>query len=513
MSSSAPQTEGQTGGQTGSPLQQQLFQLTAALRSRASLSARQTAAALLQYCSSGDARVLLAIQRHLCGVQDGNGDTPLHLAIIHQQTSVIQQLIHTLLSSQQQNVLNTANHLQQTPLHLAVITRQVKVLEALLRAGADPSRLDGEGRSPLHLAALNGDAASLRPLLAHLGEHNAHLVNAYDYHGMQPLHLAVRRDGERCLRLLVGGGAKINAPELKSGHTALHLSVKRNLFRGACTLITELKADVNAVTFGGNSALHLAASLGSPTLVSMLIAAGADKNIENDEPLFFSSSSDEEDEEPIREREAASEPIREQEVASQPIRDREVALQPIRDREVASQPIINPRKRPAPGHTPLDLARCQKVRSLLVSDQRSSKSSKKMKSSSVSDAGVPAGDLDEETLSHLVELLSVGGGTGETGGGDAPWRKLAERLGMMTLTPLYLESPSPCQQLLRHYQLGGGALSALVEALQSLGLTEGVRLLRDKQLQEEKHNTDATVDSGFGSQPMDEEEEPPVANQ
>ncbi|KAK5882939.1 hypothetical protein CesoFtcFv8_021478 [Champsocephalus esox] len=484
MSSSAPQTEGQTEGQTrtdSSPLQQQLFQLNAALRSRASLSARQTAAALLQYCSSGDARVLLAIQRHLCGVQDGNGDTPLHLAIIHQQTSVIQQLIHTLLSSQQQHVLNTANRLQQTPLHLAVITRQVKVLEALLRAGADPSRLDGEGRSPLHLAALNGDAASLRPLLAHLGEHNAHLVNAHDYHGMQPLHLAVRRDGERCLRLLVGGGAKINAPELKSGHTALHLSVKRNLFRGACTLITELKADVNAVTFGGNSALHLAASLGSPTLVSMLIAAGADKNIENDEPLFFSSS-DEEDEEPIREREVASQPIRE-------------------------------RERPAPGHTPLDLARCQKVRSLLVSDQRSSKSSKKMKPSSVSDAGVPAGDLDEETLSHLVELLSVGGGTGGTGGGDAPWRKLAERLGMMTLTPLYLESPSPCQQLLRHYQLGGGALSALVEALQSLGLTEGVRLLRDKQLQEEKHNTDATVDSGFGSQPMDEEEEPPVANQ
>ena len=71
----------------------------------------------------------------------------------------------------------------QTPLHLAVITRQVKVLEALLRAGADPSRLDGEGRSPLHLAALNGDSASLRPLLAHLGEHNAHLVNAHDYHG------------------------------------------------------------------------------------------------------------------------------------------------------------------------------------------------------------------------------------------------------------------------------------------------------------------------------------------
>ncbi|XP_056292499.1 nuclear factor NF-kappa-B p100 subunit-like [Pseudoliparis swirei] len=163
--------------------QQQLLHLAAGLQGRASHGAGQTAAALLQYCSTGDARVLLAIQRHLCGVQDGNGDTPLHLAVIHQQTGVIQQLLHTLLSSQQTSVLNTANCLQQTPLHLAVITRQVGVVEALLRGGADPSLLDRDGRSPLHLAALAGDAATLRPLLAHLGERHAHLVNSPDFHG------------------------------------------------------------------------------------------------------------------------------------------------------------------------------------------------------------------------------------------------------------------------------------------------------------------------------------------
>lgn len=39
--------------------------------------------------------------------------SPLHLAIIHQQTDVIEQLIHTLLSSRQLNIMNTANHLQQ----------------------------------------------------------------------------------------------------------------------------------------------------------------------------------------------------------------------------------------------------------------------------------------------------------------------------------------------------------------------------------------------------------------
>lgn len=136
----------------------------------------------------------------------------------------------------------------------------------LLRAGGDPSLLDKDGRSPVHLASLAGDSAILRLLLTHLGESHAHVVNSPDYHGerrsigghpgprskaswvfppspasgLHPLHLAVRRDGERCLRLLVEGGAKINAPEQKSGNTALHLAVKENLFKVACTLITEV---------------------------------------------------------------------------------------------------------------------------------------------------------------------------------------------------------------------------------------------------------------------------------
>lgn len=52
--------------------------------------------------------------------------------------------------------------------------------------------------------------------------------------------------------------------------------------------------------------------------------------------------------------------------------------------------------------------------------------------------------LDEETLSRLVEVLSEGA---------VPWKKLAEKLGMMTLTHLYQDSPVPCQHLLQHYKV------------------------------------------------------------
>lgn len=52
--------------------------------------------------------------------------------------------------------------------------------------------------------------------------------------------------------------------------------------------------------------------------------------------------------------------------------------------------------------------------------------------------------LDEDTLTRLVEVL---------GEGDVPWRKLAEKLGMMTLTPYYQDSAVPCQHLLQHYRV------------------------------------------------------------
>lgn len=223
----------------------------------------------------------------------------------------------------------------------------------------------------------------------------------------------------------------------------------------------------------------------------MLVAAGADKSLENDEPLVFSSSSSEDEDKedgPIRAHVRA--PEAESPTSKPPSSESERA---------------NPRKRSATGHTPFDLAKCRKVRKLLESKQSPKPSQHTIKTSKPASREGESQPLNDETLSALCEILSLG---------DVPWKQLAEKLGMLTLADLYQEGPSPCRNLLQNYQLSGGPVEGLVDALQSLGLTEGVRLLRHAELRAEKQNPELTVDSGFGSQPIDQDmEEPALANQ
>lgn len=479
---------------TGSPEQQQLRQIATALQNRTTSAVKRSARVLLEYCCTGDVRLLLAMQRHLCGVQDENGDTPLHLAVIHQQPAVALQLIQIIINTPQSKFINQLNHLGQSPLHLAVITKQPKLVEVLLRVGADPSLLDRDGRTAVHLAAHIGDENIMKVLLGLMDKRHLHLVNTADFSGLYPLHLAVRKGGEKCLRALVEAGARINMPEQKSGCTALHLAVKENLFKVACTIITELKADVDACTFGGNSPLHLAASMGSPHVCSVLIAAGADKRLENDEPLFCSSSSS--DEEELSEKREDEEELSEQGEDEEEQVQRRVVEQ-VQEMSISERSRVNPRKRPAAGHTPFDLANCQKVKDLLNcrSSPKASRHSTKKPKKSTEDVGQ---SLDDELVSKLCDILMES---------QVPWRDLAEKLGMLTLADLYQESPSPCQKLLENYKISGGAVEGLADALEAIGLNEGVQLLRASQPSEDKQSTDTTVDSGFCSQ-----DNPAIAN-
>ncbi|KAK2543112.1 hypothetical protein Q9966_003368 [Columba livia] len=352
--------------------------------------ARRNARALLDYSVTADPRMLLAVQRHLAASQDENGDTPLHLAIIHEQTAVIKQLIEVIVGIPTQQIINISNNLQQTPLHLAVITKQPQVVQLLLQARADPTLLDRYGNSLLHLALQAGDEEMLRTLLSHLGSAAPYLLCLPNFHGLLPVHLAVKAKSLACLDLLVKKGADVNAVERQGGRTPLHLAVEMENLNMATHLVKKLGADVTSRTFAGNTPLHLAAGLGSPTLTKLLLKAG-------------------------------------------------------------------------------------KVLS-----------------------------LDSEVLQGLEQLLNQ-----DCSGSD--WIELAKRLGLCSLVETYKDTPSPSISLLRSYELAGGSLGGLLEALDSMGLRKAVKMLHKTEAMEKLQSTELKEDSAYGSESVEEEQAPVLA--
>ncbi|XP_075614546.1 nuclear factor NF-kappa-B p100 subunit isoform X2 [Balearica regulorum gibbericeps] len=452
--------------------------------------ARRNAHALLDYSVTADPRMLLAVQRHLAASQDENGDTPLHLAIIHEQTAVIKQLIEVVVSIPSQQIINISNNLQQTPLHLAVITKQPQVVQLLLQARADPTLLDRYGNSLLHLALQAGDEEMLKTLLAHLGSAAPYLLRLPNFHGLLPVHLAVKAKSLACLDLLVRKGADVNAVERQGGRTPLHLAVEMENLNMATHLVKKLGADVNSRTFAGNTPLHLAAGLGSPTLTKLLLKAGADVLCENDEPVSPSSSeaSSDTDADP-EEQELAME-------LGEPAPAMERGTNPEPPAQGHGQAV----HRQCRCHTPLDLTRSQKVREILL------QASQQGPEAELPTAPQPGKvlSLDSEELQGLEQLLNQ-----DCSGSD--WIELAKRLGLCSLVETYKDTPSPSVSLLRSYELAGGSLGGLLEALDSMGLHKAVRMLHKTEALEKLQSTELKEDSAYGSESVEEEQAPALA--
>ncbi|XP_071071819.1 nuclear factor NF-kappa-B p100 subunit isoform X3 [Dasypus novemcinctus] len=440
--------------------------------------AQRSARALLDYGVTADARALLAGQRHLLTAQDENGDTPLHLAIIHAQTSVIEQIAHVIYHAPHLGIVNLTNHLHQTPLHLAVITGQTRVVSFLLQVGADPALLDRHGDSVVHLALRAGAGAPdlLRVLLQSGTPSMAQLLHMPDFEGLYPVHLAVHARSPECLDLLVGDGAEVEAAERQGGRTALHLATEMEELGLVTHLVTKLGANVNARTFAGNTPLHLAAGLGSPTLTRLLLKAGADIHAENEEPLCPLPSP------------------------------------PTSDSDSDSEGSERDTRSSFRGHTPLDLTRSTKVKTLLLNAQDTLEPP--LTPPSPADETSPPGakpqarphrgpglSLGDVALKNLEQLLDGPGAQGS-------WAELAERLGLRSLVDTYRKTASPSGSLLRSYELAGGDLSGLLDALSDMGLEEGVRLLRGPETRDKLPSTaEVKEDSAYGSQSVEQEAE------
>lgn len=89
-------------------------------------------------------------------------NSQLHIAIIHE----IERIIPTLIRlAPVPWWLDIQNDDEQTPLHLAVMTRQASVVRRLLIFGASAMIRDGNGNTPLHAACEMGDLNSVKEIL------------------------------------------------------------------------------------------------------------------------------------------------------------------------------------------------------------------------------------------------------------------------------------------------------------------------------------------------------------
>ncbi|XP_006233422.1 nuclear factor NF-kappa-B p105 subunit isoform X3 [Rattus norvegicus] len=365
--------------------------------------AKRHANALFDYAVTGDVKMLLAVQRHLTAVQDENGDSVLHLAIIHLHAQLVRDLLEVTSGSISDDIINMRNDLYQTPLHLAVITKQEDVVEDLLRVGADLSLLDRWGNSVLHLAAKEGHDKILGVLLKN--SKAALLINHPNGEGLNAIHIAVMSNSLSCLQLLVAAGAEVNAQEQKSGRTALHLAVEYDNISLAGCLLLEGDALVDSTTYDGTTPLHIAAGRGSTRLAALLKAAGADPLVENFEPLYDLDDS----------WEKAGE-----------------------DEGVV------------PGTTPLDMAANWQVFDIL--------NGKPYEPVFTSDDILPQGDikqLTEDTRLQLCKLLEIPDP-------DKNWATLAQKLGLGILNNAFRLSPAPSKTLMDNYEMSSEIMTACV---------------------------------------------------
>ncbi|XP_032425706.1 ankycorbin isoform X2 [Xiphophorus hellerii] len=146
-----------------------------------------------------------------------------------------------------------------------------KVVSLLTKKGANAAKLDGEGKSALHVAAARGLTECLAVMLAHGAD-----LSVTDAAGFTPLHLAAKNNHLECCRRLIQSKCPVD-PADSSGRTALHHAAAGGNVQ-IVQLLCELKTPINQKDIDGLTPLMLSAKHSHPEVCSTLIDCGAEIN-------------------------------------------------------------------------------------------------------------------------------------------------------------------------------------------------------------------------------------------
>lgn len=216
----------------------------------------------------------------------GATQTPLHLLLESNNNSHdVLILVELLLKFGADANLQDGN--DQTPLHIALRKKWLEVARKLLEHGANPNAKDDQGQITLHLVLqpIYTEPTGHTDLVELLLKCGAN-VNAQDKNNATPLHLASSRGWSPTARRFLDCGANPNAQD-NQGRTPLQLLLEHSNDLNACLYLARLLlgyygADVNIQDKNNVTALHLATNRWVLQVAQVLLEHGAQVNIKND---------------------------------------------------------------------------------------------------------------------------------------------------------------------------------------------------------------------------------------
>ncbi|CAI9561729.1 unnamed protein product, partial [Staurois parvus] len=206
---------------------------------------------------------------------DSENVTLLHWASINNRLELVKYFI-----SKGAVVDQLGGTLNSTPLHWAVRQGHLQAAILLIKYGADPSLIDGEGYNAIHLAVLFQHL----PIIAYLIAKGLNIDSA-DMNGMTPLMLAAQKIiGMEPTSFLLKMNPSVNLVDKVHRNTALHWAVSSGN-ANAADLLLEAGASMDVVNAKGETPLDLAQQTRNRLIIHILTSEASVRASKNSRML------------------------------------------------------------------------------------------------------------------------------------------------------------------------------------------------------------------------------------